>query len=100
MCLQSVAHCSLGVIVWFIRGGWGCSQAGKSQARRQEIYDMKNIGQMLCICSFFGLATHVSKASEPQNLECMLGLQATQSDCRIEKYQKNSGHRALLWIRG
>ena len=53
---------------------------------------MKNIKQMLCMCSFFGLATHVSKAIEPQNLECMLRLQATQSDCRIENYKKNSGH--------
>ena len=40
-------------------------------------------------CSFFGVATYVSTASEPQNLECMLRLQATQSDCRMENYKKN-----------
>ena len=54
---------------------------------------MKHIGQMLCMCSFFGVVTYVCKASEPQSLECMLRLQATQSDCRIESYKKNSGHK-------
>ena len=61
---------------------------------------MKNIGQMLCMCSFFGVVTYVSKASEPQSLECMLRLQATQSDCRTEITKKIVGTRALRWIRG
>ena len=64
-----------------------------AQTRSQNIYGMRNIGQMAVMCSGFGVATYVNMAKEPHNLECVLRLQATQSEYIMKKYKKNSGHR-------